>query len=508
MDAAKKLFKWIKDHINREVTQMLRSIPSLTLRLVFAGMLVTLLLGVGGGPKASFSAPEDPFSEHAEPYQFTLSVPTVSSSETASAPASSDLSGWRLLNEQDFSSNSLGAWQTVNRADPDSDETWGPAVISSGNWGAWVRGGAVQADLSSSTVYTYTSNMDTWLVYGPIDNGKGIWNLKLAFDYFISLGNGDAFIVGYSTDGTNFDGLRVTSLKMDPQIWAGAEIDWQVNKEATQYWVAFGFTSNDDDDVDQGVWLDHLILQANYGGETYLALVANQWVTEPEDPEIIGFFDDFSDPATGWRDRLYEHFDDVDVMRVGYVNETYRMKILLNYDGRNNRLMGIAKAPYTDTHTNYDLQVRHSFFEANDDVTPEFGKGGLIFGADNTFSTTYVFEWNYEGNCAVNKYTDADYPVTRYEDEESDFETHTIMDWRNCSEFKIDGGYDADNHILVEVRDAKATIYVMDGETKVKVKEFTDTTLRNNRRVGLVTGSWEYTPVDSRFDDFWIKPVE
>jgi hypothetical protein len=346
--------------------------------------------------------------------------------------------------------------------------------------------------------------MDTWLVYGPIANSDRIWDLRLAFDYFISLGTGDAFIVGHSTDGINFEGLRITSLKMNPQMWAGAQVNWPMEHDASQLWVAFGFTSNDDADVAQGVWLDSLVLEANYGGRVYMPLLTNQYSTGPE---ITGFYDDFSDPDSGWRDRLYEHSDDVDLMRVGYVDQTYRMKILLNYDARNNRLMGIAKAPYIDVHTNYDLQVEHSFVEASDQVVdPDEGKGGVIFAANDSFSTIYAFEWNYQGDCAVNKYTDVDYPVTMYED--SDMDTHTIMGWRNCADFNLEEGYNADNKLLVEVRDNKATIYVMEGESKTKVREFTDDALRDHRRVGLVTGSWDFTPVESRFDNFWIEPME
>lgn len=481
---------------------MLEKTEGWIVRFLLGGAMLMLLLSLAFSSEVSYGAPEDPFSTYADPYAFIL--PAAETETTAAlAETTSSLNGWQLVNEQSFPVNDLGAWESSD-VSPYSDDQWGTAVIASGNWGAWVRGANVSADLSSSTVYTYTPNMDTWLIYGPIDHSDKIWNLKLAFDYFISLGTGDAFIAGYSTDGTNFEGLRVESLKMNPEMWAGAELNWQVSRAADQLWVAFGFTSNGDDDVAQGVWLDRLLLQANYGSTINLPLVANNYATELE---IQGFYDDFSDPASGWRDRLYEHGDGVDLMRVGYVDEVYRMKVLLNYDGRNNRMMGLTRAPYSEEHSRYDLQVRHSFVEGDDQVTmPEFGKASLIFGANATFSTLYAFEWNYEGNCAVNKYSNVDYPITWYEG--SDLDTHTIMAWRNCATFQLDGGYDADNHMRVEVRDNKATIYVMDGGNKVEVKSFTDDALRNHRRVGLVTGTWDYTPVNSHFDDFWIKPVE
>ncbi|MGC9398260.1 MAG: hypothetical protein ACP5HM_03900 [Anaerolineae bacterium] len=474
------------------------------LRFGLLVLLPALLLGSGLSPETSLSASEGPLDEYAEPYRFTLSLPSApDKTVTPATHLTSNLSGWKLVETEDFPINDLGDWSSVSYSATPAD-TWGVGLISEGNRGAWVRGGAVWADLSSSTIYTYTPNMDTWLVYGPLEDSEKIWDLRLTFDYFISLGEGDFFYAGYSTDGVNFEGLRIHSLKMNPNMWGGARLDWAVNRGNEQLWVAFGFTSNEDDNVDQGVWLDHLELWANYGGTVYLPIVANKWSTTPE---VQGFYDDFSDPESGWRDQLYDHADGVDLMRVGYVDGTYRMKILLNYDGRNNRLMGLTKAPYAEAHTNYDVQVNHSFVQASDQVVaPEFGKAGLIFGANDAFSTIYTFEWNYEGNCAVYKYTNVDYPVTIYED--SDLQSHILMDWRSCDAFKLEGGYNANNHLLVEVRDNKATIYVMDGDTKVKVKEFTDDALRNHRRVGLDTGSWDLTPVESRFDNFWIEPVE
>jgi hypothetical protein len=93
--------------------------------------------------------------------------------------------------------------------------------------------------------------------------------------------------------------------------------------------------------------------------------------------------------------------------------------------------------------------------------------------------------------------------------EDSDMDTHTIMGWRNCADFNLEEGYNADNKFLIEVRDNKATIYVMEGESKTKVREFTDDALRDHRRVGLSISSWDFTPIESRFDDFSLSlPLE
>ena len=219
---------------------------------------------------------------------------------------------------------------------------------------------------------------------------------------------------------------------------------------------------------------------------------------------VQGFYDNFSDNSTGWPRATYKHSDGVELMNMDYADSTYRMKVLLNAHNRNNHKMGVAKAPLTNSFSNYDASVDHHFRKASDqgEYPPDEGKAALIFGANNDFSTIYVFEWNYNGNCAVTRYRDVTVPVSGYDGFGGNAKTDAIMGWRNCADFGLQAGYDKTNHALVEVRDNHATVYIVSGAVKHKVHEFTDDQLRSHRQVGLVTGSWLWTPVESRFDNF------
>ncbi len=232
---------------------------------------------------------------------------------------------------------------------------------------------------------------------------------------------------------------------------------------------------------------------------------AGEW-SDVRSVAVQGFYDDFSDANSGWPRATYNHPDGVGLMSVDYFESTYRMKILLNVSDRNNRKMGVVKAPTTNSFSNYDASVDHYFHAAGDQGgnPPEEGKAALIFGANSNFSTIYVFEWNYNGSCAVTRYRDVTVPASSYDGFGGNAKTDIIMGWRECASFGLQTGYDKTNHVLVEVRDNHATVYVVSGTVKHKVHEFTDDQLRSHRQVGLVTGSWLWTPVESRFDNFQL----
>lgn len=467
---------------------------------------VMILLGVGGvfvkgKTEMVRSAPlhYDPFVETAEPFRQRMDLPASVRTTSEPSLAAQGTQGWEVISQQYFpDASAWGGWEVT----PDSGHRWGINEISTGNWGAWVDGATQSVTFNSGE--TYTNSMETWLVYGPIEGSQDLWDLKVAFNYFISLEEGDYFKVGYSTDGELFQGLEITSLQMVAPSWAAAELSFDVGRGNDQLWVGFGFTS-DESGVAQGVWLDDIILSANYGTTLSLPLIYRNW-----GEAYVGFFDDFSDSESGWPQRTYDRPDGTgDFMTVGYVDETYRMKVLLNTDGKNNQKTGFVKAPYENNYTDYDVSVDHYFARASDqgDNDPVGGAGGLIFAANDTYSSLYAFQWNFEGGCAVSRFDNVSLPVSGL----GDFDVTPIRDWGSCSDYGLIGdayGSDDTNHLLVEVRGNRARVYVVNNNTKKKVTEFTADFLNTHHNVGLLTGAYDWTPVESRFDNFKVEPVD
>ncbi len=211
-----------------------------------------------------------------------------------------------------------------------------------------------------------------------------------------------------------------------------------------------------------------------------------------------GYFDDFDNSASGWfRGTLQESGRNV-VSGLYMSDATYRVKVMLNTSGLNNYRMGIMPAPYVHTDSSYDVEVDQSFKKADDQtVEPTGGKAGLVFRADyNTagyFPTIYVVEWNYDGSCAVYKYSKIGGKLTDLRGNVITWEP--LYSWSGGC---VAAGYDKNLHVKVEVRGSNATVYL--GTKNLG----TFSGIGGANRMGVLTGSWERTPVESAFDNFKV----
>lgn len=236
---------------------------------------------------------------------------------------------------------------------------------------------------------------------------------------------------------------------------------------------------------------------------------AGEWSNVRSVVVMSALTDDFSNSGSGWPVATYKRSDGGDLMRVEYVDGTYRMKIMLATSDQNNYKMGLVKAPdrFIPPSANYDVSVSHFFAQAEmpfPGYAPSEGKAGIVFAANADYTTLYVFEWNWEGACAVNRYNSVSWPVSGYSGYGGSMTWTKIRDWGSCSNL-LGGSYNQTNRLLVEVRDNRATVYVYNNGVKTQIASFTDDALRTHRRVGLITGSWKWTPVESRFDNFKLE---
>ena len=210
-----------------------------------------------------------------------------------------------------------------------------------------------------------------------------------------------------------------------------------------------------------------------------------------------GFFDDFSDNASGWPRHTYKDNNRA-VMGTWYEYDSYRMKILLDKEGLNNYRMGLVSAPYVAEDNDYEVEVDHTFRRAADqEVDPTSGKAGLVFRAVKSdqgyFSEVYVVEWNFEGHCAVFKYSGMNSHIPVVTPDKLSWTQ--LRGWGACP--GVSGGYDKNVHARVVVRGSTASIYLNgNGIGTYDVGA--------SRYVGLMTGAWERTPVESRFDNFEV----
>ncbi len=229
-----------------------------------------------------------------------------------------------------------------------------------------------------------------------------------------------------------------------------------------------------------------------------------------------GYFDDFSNANSGWLKGVYSE-SGRGVLDVNYDNGTYRMKILRNDLGLNNKYMGVMPAPYTHNDRTYDVQVEHRFIQAVDkDMDPTYAKAGLIFlgtrtsGGTGYFETFYAVEWNFEGQCAVSAYTNyiwdgGHHPyIPRAFLPRGANDKYVYREWPgglNPSCPGLQAGYNKNVTVRVEVRDNTFAVYF--NNNWVGTYSFWGD-LPGNPHVGLIAGSWERTPAQSHFDNFRV----
>jgi uncharacterized repeat protein (TIGR01451 family) len=216
--------------------------------------------------------------------------------------------------------------------------------------------------------------------------------------------------------------------------------------------------------------------------------------------EEKGFFDDFSNTATGWLRGLYDATDSdaKDVVDFDYISGEYRMWIKLATDGSHNEKTGTVFAPYNNTTSvlTYTVEVDQHWAHAADmsGYDPMHSKAALIFAAYDDYSRIYSVEWNFEGKCNVWRNWEVSPPVDGVDRYHSD----TYYYW--SSGCNANGGYNNNNHVKVEVAGSNADIY-MNG---VKFTSINVSELQSLHKVGLIVGSWDWTPVDVRFDNFKV----
>ncbi len=213
---------------------------------------------------------------------------------------------------------------------------------------------------------------------------------------------------------------------------------------------------------------------------------------------VRGYFDNFSNNNSGWP-RSVVREDGRSVFDRAYEasNATYRAKIMLHTGGLNNYRVGTVRAPWENPYGAYEVEVQHYFARAGDQAAdPMAGKGGLVFGGNANLTTFYVLEWNFEGDCAISKYVNAGAPLS-----DPRFTTRiSFKNWGPCGPVKK--GYDQVNTARVVVEDNRATAYI----NNQSIGSFTDNDLRSLHHVGFLTGAWERTPVEGRFDNFRVTP--
>ncbi len=206
-------------------------------------------------PSLQRTPPIPPTSSGPKPPQPT--APTRSSQSPIRVAGTNALASWNTLMSENFESTwPTGLWQRWG------DPTWGTTdyTARTGSKSAWCA-----ASVWNPHYYYYPNNMNSWMVYGPIDLSRAT-SAYLNFSYWNqSELNYDFFGLVASVNGNDFYWVWWTS--GDSGGWQDVAFDFASLPGMgnligqSNVWIALVFTSNDSK-TDDGAFVDDVRIDA------------------------------------------------------------------------------------------------------------------------------------------------------------------------------------------------------------------------------------------------------
>ena len=287
----------------------------------------------------------------------------------------------------------------------------------------------------------------------------------------------------------------------NPNYTGNYNVTWQAAELAASYILQeddnSSFSSPQEDDM--GTALNKTFTDKPGGRYYYRVRGQNGWGygewSNVESTLVGYFFDDFSNPASGWQiayDPLYT---------LRYINSEYSIYVPLDSRGGGNvdtwfDQPAVLSPVNPPSGSNYCVSV-DTYFAS----TPGWWEQhSLIFAASADKHILYRLETNVNGDWAVSKYTDYHMPYGGIH-----AGNVAIIDWNEESGEHVQKDQGR-NHLKVIVVGTTATFYI-NGTTALDFATGLYD-LPSLNRVGVIGGSYEVTPVDSRFDNFtWSTDI-
>lgn len=219
---------------------------------------------------------------------------------------------WQTVFHETFEGEFGAGWTTLDASDHPEEYTWGvnSYLSTSAGHSAWCVGGGADGRELVAGSDAYPSNVDSWLIYGPIelDDGSGAY---LGFDWWLetevaaaaqgsgqsirtidgahwTLSSGDWFGWCVLTEELDLAGARCTYVSGSTDGWARAAMDLAEflpteTRGATPFWIAFRFVSDGEATGGRGAFVDDVKLQLGRDHQIFLPLLRRDPVQAPPD---------------------------------------------------------------------------------------------------------------------------------------------------------------------------------------------------------------------------------
>lgn len=375
---------------------------------------------------------------------------------------------WTEVLSETFESALGIGWTSVDVSTTDSGEykwereDFTPSPTMGDTTSAWAVGGGLEGSGLTVNVDGYPNNVDSWLIYGPIDM-SGVISASLTFDYWLEVDGGDGFAVAVSTSGSDtatFTGSQ-TFNTTPPNTWSSSSYDLSsVFGESTVY-IGFNFTSDASGNAGNlpGALLDNIRLLVQSAGNVYLPVIRKDPTPTPSPTPTGGtdYRDDFTNDIAGWELRRADTQDKYDI----YHGDSGVLNVFVEDPDDYiivSPLVAAPSLPYS-----LEMSAQHKDPEEKDLY-------GLVFGGDwdgttcpnsnfsSCFETYYVLKVEYRTNDGtylrfklqrVNSHTD-NHPI----------DVDNLIDWTKVSTDENDYNkwrveIEADNDIKIYLNNVR-----------------------------------------------------
>lgn len=309
-------------------------------------------------------------------------------------------SGWTVVLSETFESGIGLGWTSADLSGLANGEyKWGIEMFTNPNSGtisAWAVGNGLEGDTLDINSDGYPDNVDSWLVYGPVDMSEAN-DAVLSFYYWLETDGGDTFGIATSTDGVNFSGIQPQS---DSAGWTSTSYNLSTFAGQGSVYIAFVFTSDTSGNAGNlpGALVDDVELQLKGNELVYMPIVKRDPTPTPSPtptpiPTGTEYEDKFTNDIDGWAMRR----SDTENYSISHGNNGY-LKATLN-----NAYDYIIVSPLVrGIDPEYTVSISAQF------ENPEFrDMYGVVFGADwdgtacpnsgftSCFNTYYLLKVEY-----------------------------------------------------------------------------------------------------------------
>ena len=211
--------------------------------------------------------------------------------------------GWTPILSETFESG-IGLGWTITDMDgfTNGEYRWGAETFThpnSGTISAWAVGDGQDGGLLDINTDGYPDNVNSWLVYGPVDMSEAN-DAILAFSYWLQTDGGDEFGIATSTNGSTFTGIQPQT---DSTGWAGASYDLSALAGQSSVYIAFIFTSDASGNSGNlpGALIDDVELQLKGNELVYMPIIKLDPTPTPTPvPTNTDYEDKFTNDIDGW----------------------------------------------------------------------------------------------------------------------------------------------------------------------------------------------------------------